>query len=401
MTEQSREEAQWRKAKTPVIAKYLEGHKQLFAEIAGRGFLILPGYACDAENELELAAKTGLSELNYNITKETIERELKQTGFDYDQNYKTALMAWEIEKQHLITAWDAELAAIRQGMAEEEEVKNRLSIEVDARQAVLIKAKTAIDLEMESCRKQIAGLEGTAAPYDVQLANAKLLTAQKKLGLIPVIQEIIGKEKELLALEADKADEYAKLAAAEQEAAAKKQSLLPELSNLASVTLQHAGLIPSQTAIEKQIAAEKMAQAKVQKTISGQKTEELKAGLDAQKAKIDVAEAQRELKTLQFEKEQELVGLEADNETEYQNAFDEYHQAMLEGERQTQAALLSDKTEINDIQNDTSYASTVTLTQAGIETSKGITDAELYKEERLADIAKSQKVTATLEHLIG
>jgi nitric oxide reductase large subunit len=139
----------------------------------------------------------------------------------------------------------------------------------------------------------------------------------------------------------------------------------------------------------------------VQKEISGHKVEELKAELDAEKAKIELAEAQRELKTLQFEKEQDLVLLEAENESEYQNVLDEYHQTMLADERETQAALLSDKTEINNIQNETSYASTVTLTQAGIDTNKGIVDAELFKEERMADIAKSQKVTATLEHLIG
>ncbi len=401
MTESLREQAQYRKGKTPIMREYLNDHKKLLADIAGRGFLILPGYAYDAENRLELAAKTGLSELNYKILAETIERGIRQAGFNYNLGYQTALMAWEMEKQSLMAAWDKELAGIRLGMAEEEEMKNILSTEVEARQTVLINAKTAIELEMESCRKQIAELEDAAAPYDVRLANARLLTAQKKLDLIPVIQEIIGREKELLALERDKSDEYAKLAAVEQEAAAKRQRLVPELANLVSMLKQHADLIPWRTAVEKQIAAEKLAQARLQKEISRNKVEEMKAGLDGERTKIGLAGAQRELKILQFEKGQELVLLEADKENEYQNALDASHRERLEDERRTLAALWSDRTELNKLQNDAAYAGTVTLTQAGIEASKGVTDARLYQEERMADIAKSQKVTATLEHLIG
>src|SRR5574343_495478 len=104
MSNTLRELSSWRKEKTPIIRKYIADHYKLMAEIAGRGFLNLPGYAYDAENELELIAKLGLSEVNYKILSETIERELKQQGIDYNLQHRNAAMAWEVEKQALMAA---------------------------------------------------------------------------------------------------------------------------------------------------------------------------------------------------------------------------------------------------------------------------------------------------------
>jgi len=234
MSEILREQAQWRIGKTPIIGKYIGEHKKLFDEIAGRGFLNLPGYAYDAENQLELAAKMGLSELNYKIMHETIERELKQAGIDFNVEYAEAAMAWELEKQGLLSAWDHELAGIKQGMATEEEVLARLALEVDARQVVLIAAKSAIDLEMEGYRKALADLDAATAPYEVQLANAKVLTAQKKLEVIPILQEIISKERELLVLEQGKAIEYTALMNVERQIADKQGEIIPTLQTIIS-----------------------------------------------------------------------------------------------------------------------------------------------------------------------
>jgi len=234
MSEILREQAQWRIGKTPIIGKYIGEHKKLFDEIAGRGFLNLPGYAYDAENQLELAAKMGLSELNYKIMHETIERELKQQGIDYNLQHRNAAMAWEVEKQALMAAWDAELAGIKQGIATEEEILNRLAQEIAARQIYLIEAKTEIDLEMEGYRLTLAQLDGQTAPYEVQLANAKVLTAQKKLEVIPILQEIISKERELLVLEQGKAIEYTALMNIEGQIADKQKEIIPTLQTIIS-----------------------------------------------------------------------------------------------------------------------------------------------------------------------
>ena len=319
MSELLREAAQWRKGKTPILSKYIGEHKQLFNAIAGRGFLNLPGYAYDGENQIELAAKMGLSELNYKILAETIERELKQVGIDYNNAYITAALAWELEKQGLMDAWEAELALIKQGMAEEEEVKNRLALEVDARQAVLINAKTALEVQAEGYRKDLAELDAETAPYEVQLANAKLLTAQKKLELIPIIQGIIEKEEQLLGLESSKTAYYTALLNQENEVAAKKQQMLPGLAELATVTRQHAALIPTQIELERQIAEEKVAQAEAKVEVSENDLERIDIEIDTENKNVEISAAKRDLADEQFDNEQELIALKINKEETYQN----------------------------------------------------------------------------------
>lgn len=234
MAHNLREQSQWRKEKAPIVRQYVGDHNKLMSEIAGRGFLNLPGYAYDLENELELRLKLGLSEINYKILSETIERELKQQGIDYNLQHRNAAMAWEVEKQALMAAWDAELAGIKQGIATEEEILNRLAQEIAARQIYLIEAKTEIDLEMEGYRLTLAQLDGQTAPYEVQLANAKVLTAQKKLEVIPILQEIISKERDLLVLEQGKAIEYTALMNIERQIAIKQNEIIPTLQTIIS-----------------------------------------------------------------------------------------------------------------------------------------------------------------------
>ncbi len=401
MTEALREAAQYRKGKTPLVGKYIADHKKLFDEIAGRGFLNLPGYAYDAENQLELALKMGLSELNYKILAETIERELKQTGIDYNSAYVTAMMAWEVEKQTLISAWDAELAGIKQGMASEEEVLSRLAVEVDARQSVLITAKTAIDVEMEGYRTQLAGLDAATAPYEVQLANAKLLTAQKKLEILPIIEGIIVKEQELITLEQSKGTYYGQLITAEQETATKKQQLIPGLSELATVTQQHADLIPSQIAIEQDIAEEKLTQAGIKTTLAGKEVEKLNVDIEIENKGIEVSEAKRELNDKQFDNEQVLVARETEQETEYQNDVNDSFNTVMNDERATQTKIISDKTGINATENESRLRSTRTIVDANINADDSDTQAGIYGRGKVAEIQAAGKITAKLTHLIG
>jgi len=401
MTEALREAAQYRKGKTPLVGKYIADHKKLFDEIAGRGFLNLPGYAYDAENQLELALKMGLSELNYKILAETIERELKQTGIDYNSAYVTAMMAWEVEKQTLIAAWDAELAGIKQGMASEEEALNLLALEVDARQSVLIAAKTAIDVEMEGYRTQLAGLDAATAPYEVQLANAKLLTAQKKLEILPIIEGIIIKEQELITLEQSKGTYYGQLITAEQETATKKQQLIPGLSELATVTQQHADLIPSQIAIEQDIAEEKLTQAGIKTTLAEKEVEKLNVDIEIENKGIEVSEAKRDLNDKRFENEQDLVARETEQETEYQNDVNDSFSTVINDERATQAQIISDKTEVNTTENESRLRSTRTIVDADIAAENSDTAADVYKMEQVAEIQAASQITAQLTHLIG
>jgi hypothetical protein len=443
MAHNLREQSQWRKEKAPIVRQYVGDHNKLMSEIAGRGFLNLPGYAYDLENELELRLKLGLSEINYKILSETIERELKQQGIDYNLQHRNAAMAWEVEKQALMAAWDAELAGIKQGMAMEEEILNRLAQEIAARQIYLIEAKTEIDLEMEGYRLTLAQLDGQTAPYEVQLANAKVLTAQKKLEVIPILQEIISKERELLVLEQgkaieytalmnverqitdkqtdiipvlrnvinkeyellpfeeQKAQEYRNLLQVKQENASKKQLLVPWYLELANLNQAYAGLIPGQIASEMQIAQEKIAQAQAVNTKVGNQLDELNSEIDAANAKISASEAERQVRDERFNTEQNLLKDDLINENIYQSLSDAFIAALIDGNHSTQGVVNTNKRTENTARNATRKTSTETITQASMNADASANAAEIRKTREVATINAAANITASLTHLIG
>lgn len=402
MVDTLRESAQWRKGKTPIISKYLADHSELFTEIAGRGFLSLPGYAIDLENNLELTTKLSLSDLNYKILSDTIERELKQSGIDYDLSYKTALMVWELEKQALMAAWEAEYAVIKQGEMTDENTLNLLAIEVSRRAATLLTQKTAIDVEMEGYKQTLATLDGTIAPYDIQLANAKLLTAQKKAELIPIIATIITKEQELLVIEQSKAAEYTAYMTAEQEVITKKQELTPFINDLATETEVYANkIINEQVPIETQIANEEVRQADLEVEKSAYKIQALDIQLDIENKGLDLLESKRTLDTTKFDNDQSLISTEIDLNTTYHNLENSQSDTILQDDRDTTAALLADKTTIHTTNNASRLSSTRTLANSKESTDDRMTRDDVYRLEEVARIEAAAKITAQLEHLIG
>ena len=401
MADKLREAASWRKQKTPLMREYVGEHSKLLSEIAGRGFLNLPGYAYDMENELELRLKLGLSEINYKILSETIERELKQAGITYDLAYKTALITWETEKQGLMTDWDAELAGIKQGMAADENVKALLALEVAARQATLITAKTAIEEEMEGYKLQLAELDDDTAAYEVQLANAKLLTAQRKLDVIPILEEILEKEEELLGIESLKAAEYTELLNAKREVAGKKDLLLPGYGELANVTREHASLIPSQILMEQQIADEKLRQAQAEIEKEQNKLSELEINIDTANVEVETGAAKRDLQEEKFANEQELINLNIDNDNTFQNEVGDFYNRTMDDDRENAAYLNDKKIKINDIEQGTKYDHARTITQAQMSAAAAKNAYDISATYTIAEIDAARKISAKLTHIIG
>jgi len=401
MADKLREAASWRKQKTPLMREYVGEHSKLLSEIAGRGFLNLPGYAYDMENELELRLKLGLSEINYKILSETIERELKQAGITYDLAYKTALITWETEKQGLMTDWDAELAGIKQGMAADENVKALLALEVAARQATLITAKTAIEEEMEGYKLQLAELDDDTAAYEVQLANAKLLTAQRKLDVIPILEEILEKEEELLGIESLKAAEYTELLNAKREVAGKKDLLLPGYGELANVTREHASLIPSQILMEQQIADEKLRQAQAAIEKEQNKLSELEIDINTANVEVETGAAKRDLQEEKFANEQELINLNIDNDNTFQNEVGGFYDRTMNDDRENAAYLNDKKIKINDIEQGTKYDHARTITQAQMSAAAAKNAYDISATYTIAEIDAARKISAKLTHIIG
>jgi len=82
-----------------------------------------------------------------------------------------------------------------------EQVLAALAVEVGLRQVAIINAKTLLEIETEEIKTEIAEYQGLSLPYEVQLAEQKLATAQKKLELIPYLQDIITAEESLITAE--------------------------------------------------------------------------------------------------------------------------------------------------------------------------------------------------------
>src|SRR4030042_4260918 len=401
MSELLRENAQWRKAKTPIIAKYVDEHAKLFSEVAGRGFLRLPGFVYDIENGIELSAKMMLSELNIKILTETIDRELKQTGIDYDMTYKTALLQWEIDKQVLLNAWEVEYSGIKISSAREEELLNRLAIEVSKRGTYLIEQKTIIELDAEALRTQLATLEGTTAPYEVTLANEKLLTAQKKLEIIPILQAIVAKEQERLIAEQGKAAAYTDLMAAEQEVVTKKQTLVPVIAELTDVSEQYTGEFAQQIILEGQIADEKVAQAEISKDNAEERNRTAAKEIERETILLEVDDKKKELSDAKNTNENQLLNKEIANIHELENVETAANAVILNDEIAKQTYVLDKKRTTINYDNATKVETSTRLSDSEKSKIASIANSEADEIRQKATIDAVSKITAQLTHLIG
>ncbi len=201
MATSAKENAQWRRGKSPVISEYLREKEKMESVVAGRNFTHIPGFAYRQQTFLELGTKQKLSELNFKILEETISQELKKAGLEYELAHKNAAIAWELKRQALFSDLEKEIAHIKKGMSDDEEALKRLAIEVSKRENDIREQKTIIELQAEAYRKAIAGLDNESAEYEVQLARAKVRTAEKKLEIIPYLEQLITLEGQLIGKE--------------------------------------------------------------------------------------------------------------------------------------------------------------------------------------------------------
>lgn len=402
MTDKSRESAQWRKGKTPIITDYLHNHQTLFATIAGRGFTKIPGYAQEAESNLELTTKLSLSELNHKILAETIERELKQYGIDMDLSYRATAIQWEIEKQDLLNAWEQEYAGIKKGMEDQEETLRQLEVIVGERSTYLIERKTEIELEAEGYRTQLVSLDSSTTSYEVLLAQQRLLTAQKKLEIIPILTAIIAKEQELLSAEQAKAAAYTELIAAEQAVADKKKStLLPAMTSLANKSEEYANELHTQIDLEVQIADEDINQVNAQLTNIDARVALAGQELTTAETNLLIEDQKLLLQTAHDDMETTLLETEISNVQTLTSAESGSNANILSTEDAAQAYILDKNRSTEDLVNDTKEISNQTISDAEKGKISDLTNSEVSKIQRIAEINAESTLTARLTHLIG
>ena len=397
-----REQSQFRHNKSPIIAKYFDDHTKMLAAIAARGFVKLPGYAYDAENLLELTAKLNLQEVNYKILAETIEREMKQAGIDYDIAYKEEAIAWEIEKDQLLKAWEMEYADLKKGMDFEEETLKQLSITVNLRRVVLLEQKTAIELQAEGYRLQLAQLNGLTSPYEVQLAQQKLATSQKKLTIIPVLQEIVAKEYELLTSEQGKAAVYAQVIAAHQEVASLKETLqLPAILALVNASERYTVELGKQISYELQIQDEKITQAGYARDIATEGKSQAIAAKDYETKALKVLDEKAVYTNVHNASELIVLNKSIAVKAALGVVETASNSRMLVADEATQAFWLDKKNTTMEYQQQTQVDSSLRNATNSInsEIFQGNLKASTIKQK--ADLEATAKLAADLTHLIG
>lgn len=289
------EDNQWWRGKRPIVDEYLDNQKQIERVVAGRGFLSRPGYLGGMITDVERGMKFKLSDLNYEIVKEAVERQLTQDGHDYDIDYKGARVAWELEKTILLTELDQEFSNLKRERSFREDELARLRIETELRSLEILAAKVAIETEMEGLRQEQIGLQTQVLPYEATLAQERLATAQAKLAVIPYIEEIITAQQSLLVVSEANADRKTALISEKERLEDKKHELVDAKSGyavkMATLIVAKEGLLPDRHAIVSAIS-ELISEKSVNLTRLNSKARAMDAQVDAQ---LSLAQARKAL----------------------------------------------------------------------------------------------------------
>lgn len=249
------ENSEFRKGRLDIIDDYETKYRTLLSGVAGRNFTKTPGFLYEAATFLELDAKKKLSDLNYKIVAAAIKRELAQITHDYDIAYREALIAFELNKQTLLSALEQEIADLKHAQALEEEQVNYQFIELEIRKLILITTKTEIEMDKESLLQELERVKRLTLPKEEELANQRLITVNKKLELIPYIEALIEKEYELLAAEETLIPYLEDEVESKQELVDKKEELFPYLEDKAEKLQELANAIRREVGYKEQIAA--------------------------------------------------------------------------------------------------------------------------------------------------
>lgn len=231
------ENSQWYKGKQPIIEEYSNQHRALLSTVASRNFVRPPGYLMEASIVLEEAGKNKLSALNYQIVSDAVERSLKQTGHGYSMTYKAARIAFELEKQTLLTALQQEFADLDATQSFKKEELNRLFVELDLRRIILITTKTTIELEMEGLKQELVDIDRLTFTNETLLINEKVITATAKLAVIPHLEALIEAQGKILIAEEANLPYMEDLIDEKELLISKKEELLPYIADKADARI--------------------------------------------------------------------------------------------------------------------------------------------------------------------
>ena len=383
------------------MAEFSGSHRALMSGIASRNFTHPPGYLFEASIALEEVGKNKLSALNYNIVAEATERELKQTGHNYSQAYKTACIAFELEKQSLLTALQQEFADLDATQSLTEEELDRQFVELDIRRIILITTKTSIKLEMEGLRQELIDVDRLTFINEARLIDEKVNTATAKLAVIPYLESLIESQGKLLVAEEANIPYLEGLIDEKGLLVDKKQEVVPYLKEKAEKLILLAKAILAAIEIEEQRLDVALSKAELGKD----KVDNLLDIIDAEKAieslRALLYSARHDLQITKIDRQLSLMDLNSSNINEISAERTEMMTVLEEYKVEIASSIRTAKESMSDIGIEGNEESTEISVDADKNSIGYVASYGASATKETAVAAATAKITSELIHLIG
>lgn len=395
------ENNQFYRGKKTIIDEILDTHQTMMSVIAGRNFSRPPGFLYESLITLEKTGKSKLSELNYQIVSEAIERELKQIDHDYTQVYKAARIAFELEKQTLLLALQQEFVDIDATQNLTEEVLNRQFVELDVRKIILVTTKTVINLQMEDLKRELIDLDRLTFVNEALLINEKINTATAKLTVIPYIEAMILAQEQVLIAEEANIPYMEDLIDEKELLTVKKEEVIPYLEDKSARLIVLAESIIEGIIIEKERLAVALSMANLKKDKVDNTLDLIAAEQVLESLRDLLYSTRHDFRLSKLNNQIALTDLNGTNIVEISTANTAMIEALGEFKVEIGDIIRDNKSVVlsaNLLGNEGAIDISVNADKSAI-TSIATTQSDATKEK--AEISAKAEITSKLIHLIG
>ena len=395
------EQNQWFKEKSKVLDEFSGSHRILLSAIAGRGFCKSPGFLMEASLVLEEAGKNKLSALNYQIVSEAITRELKQTGHDYSQIYKAARIAFELEKQTLLTALQQEFANLDATQSLKKEELDRLFVELGIRKLILITTKTSIELQMEVLKQELVDIDRLTFTNETLLINEQVTTATAKLAVIPYLESLIESQGKLLVAEEANLPYMEDLINEKELLISKKNEIIPFINEKAEEQLILSEALSEQIEFKKEMLGIALDKILLKEDVVDNRIDILDAEILVEDMRQLLIDERHNLVTDKLDKEKEFISKDSTNigliEIERAGTLTQTQndKVSVRGDNEDAEVVITDA-DILKVEADKNTSIT-----AHKDMIFDIASARADATRKTAESAASAKITSELIHLIG
>jgi hypothetical protein len=246
MTYNRTESAKWAIESQKILGELQGGVDKALTESAGRGFPAAPGDTLAAILFATQSAKTKLTEANGKIYDDRRGVIFQEEEFDMKLIVQWAKLGMELYRSELLNALEVEQAqnlALRdKGLADVQ----RLTAEVEARQEAIIRGRAEAERQVIGYKTLLALAERETLESEVDLANAQLATATKKLEIIDSLYQVLAAEELVLAAERLRIAAEERVLTAKEDLASVRTSMVPYYEEKAAAKLSLADTVTAE-----------------------------------------------------------------------------------------------------------------------------------------------------------